>query len=239
MTEYDARPPIPPVAPTADDIGGNFPLYPDRVAGPLLFLDIDGVMNSSRCDNWLYRHKIDNFRKLYFDPVAVAALNQVVHDTHAEIVLSSSWRISHGFEWIKGHFMKQGFAYPWNIVGTTCGRFDGNRGMQILDWIGRTGYTGEYAVVDDSSQGLADNALIYRRFVKTTTKNGLTPFEAYELVDILMGRMEKIFRPGDVVDYRGMRHSVVGVTAKRVTISLPDGSESMVSRKNISHMVEA
>ena len=53
---------------------------------PVLFLDIDGVLNSRECWDRLrgLRHKIDREK--------VALLNEVVAATDCRIVVSSTWR---------------------------------------------------------------------------------------------------------------------------------------------------
>ena len=54
----------------------------------LIFLDIDGVMNSTS-----FYEKTENFVWGMFCPDAVRNLNQIVKETGAEIVISSAWRL--------------------------------------------------------------------------------------------------------------------------------------------------
>ena len=61
----------------------------------IIFLDVDGVLNSEEFSRWLW----DNHEKKYrgyemLDQRAILCLQDIVFVTGAEIVLSSSWRIS-------------------------------------------------------------------------------------------------------------------------------------------------
>jgi len=77
----------------------------------LLFLDVDGVLNSRGWFMSLSRkfrqkelaHKFEDDPQFaddasHFDPAAVALLNQVVKETGASVVLSSSWRLFHSID---------------------------------------------------------------------------------------------------------------------------------------------
>jgi hypothetical protein len=57
----------------------------------LLFLDIDGVLNSTRYW-WASDRSLPMGKAGAVDPDAVARLNQIVDATGCEVVLSSSWR---------------------------------------------------------------------------------------------------------------------------------------------------
>ena len=59
----------------------------------LLFLDIDGVLNSFRSDLVLSNeHTVENL-----DPIAVELVRKVVEITGCVICLSSEWRYKHDF----------------------------------------------------------------------------------------------------------------------------------------------
>ena len=59
----------------------------------VLFLDIDGVLNSNQ---WYYKRKELGLSlegdKSEFDPDTVEILNGLISDTNAKVVLSSTWR---------------------------------------------------------------------------------------------------------------------------------------------------
>lgn len=56
----------------------------------VLFLDIDGVLNS---EAWNADHQQEITRGILIDREKVQLLSQLVHDTHAQIILHSGWRM--------------------------------------------------------------------------------------------------------------------------------------------------
>lgn len=72
----------------------------------VIFLDIDGVLNSM--DWYKRRTRVksetwDQYHAQEFDPVALALIKRVISETGARVVLSSTWRLSEeGVTFIKG-----------------------------------------------------------------------------------------------------------------------------------------
>ena len=64
-----------------------------------LFLDLDGVLNTWQYSNHLIKNGLTEFDEngSLFDPVAVDILRYIIDYTHANIVLSSTWRFD-GFQ---------------------------------------------------------------------------------------------------------------------------------------------
>ena len=56
----------------------------------VIFLDIDGVLNTSRWHNQVESSKLQDEYGYLFDPVAVANLAKIIEETGADIVISSS-----------------------------------------------------------------------------------------------------------------------------------------------------
>jgi hypothetical protein len=163
---------------------------------PILFLDVDGVLNCHEHDPDVLCGQIH--------PDKVDRLNRVLRVTGAKIVLSSAWRyLIHrgemnlqGFEWLlRSHRVLAG-----RLVGITApdtmtrAMYDGDpttwtpapneRGPQISRWLeqngGRTGR--RYAVVDDLDLGITAEG---HPFVKTVGDVGLTEADAGRLVRVL------------------------------------------------------
>ena len=66
----------------------------NRMKSKVLFLDIDGVLNTERQHDRCVNEGIapvDNFGYA-FDPIAVINLKKIIDDTGAGIVISSSWK---------------------------------------------------------------------------------------------------------------------------------------------------
>lgn len=56
---------------------------------PVIFLDVDGVLNSR---DWYRSQRDYSDDRRHFDPAAVSRLNSLVDRTGAQIVVSSTWR---------------------------------------------------------------------------------------------------------------------------------------------------
>ncbi len=105
----------------------------------ILFLDIDGVLNSKQ---W---HNSDNCKafgtsvKRFFDPVCVEYLNRIVAETETRIIISSSWRIIRSLQNLQDLFKSIGFT--GRILGKTeiLSTFEPDtpnlRGVEINNWI--------------------------------------------------------------------------------------------------------
>lgn len=152
------------------------------MSAPVLFLDIDGVLNSADCWSRLRgsRHKIDREK--------VALLNEVVAVTGCRIVVSSTWRIGIGQgkggcrDILRSYGLKARFKRDWR---TPEMRDDDMavpvRGNEIADWLQRNG-SPAYAIVDDDSDMLPSQK---DRFVQTTFQSGLQREHADRLIALL------------------------------------------------------
>jgi hypothetical protein len=165
----------------------------------ILFLDIDGVLNSHppldpevMCGT--------------FDRDKVQRLNHVLRVTDARIVLSSAWRyLVHRFE-----MNLAGLDWLLRSHGVLAGRLlcvtrkdtmqrppyggdpagwpiDDERGQQITEWLRKVGRLDAYAVVDDLDLGIRAAG---HPFVQTVGSVGLTDADAAKLVAML-GEQQK------------------------------------------------
>lgn len=142
----------------------------------ILFLDVDGVLNTSRAVTMLSISK-----------PCLRRLKKVITDTGCELVLSSTWRM-HMDAKAKLHRVGLRFA------GETCEPFMledcddftkdiwSKRGDEIQKWLNEHPEVTEYVIVDDDGDML-DNQL--RHFVQTTFEHGLTETLAYRITYIL------------------------------------------------------
>lgn len=84
---------------------------------PMIFLDIDGVLNSAQflAENTNGEGVIIVDGALdataHIDPLRVARLNRLIDATGAEVVLSSSWRQLFGLEKTQASLQARGFAH--------------------------------------------------------------------------------------------------------------------------------
>ena len=58
----------------------------------ILFLDLDGVLNTARWHRQADRHAMQDEYGYKFDPSAVTNLKKILDETGADIVISSSWK---------------------------------------------------------------------------------------------------------------------------------------------------
>lgn len=140
----------------------------------IIFLDIDGVLNSHA---WYSRRKKlspdstrDEFKKNEFDPYSVKLLRELIADTGAEVVLSSVWRLH---EYSQSDVKK----YATDFIDVTPDCDSRIRGAEIMMWIRanvpRYYEDGvlQYAIIDDDS-----DMLLWQKdsFFRTDIESGLT-----------------------------------------------------------------
>ena len=128
----------------------------------VLFLDIDGVLNSTRTAAAFggYPHKLDELPM--FDLVAVGLIQRLCSNG-VQVVLSSAWRLTH-----EPAEVAKALGLP--IIDRTPSLI-GPRGREIAEWLSRHPEVECFAIVDDDSDMLAEQL---PRFVRTDGMEGLT-----------------------------------------------------------------
>ena len=97
----------------------------------ILFLDIDGVLNSEQS-----AARFHSYMKL--DPRCIGLLNDVMEQTKAMIVVSSTWRVNFcpTVEAMRNVLVKNGFTHPHRIIDLTpVVSMARNRGQEIEKWL--------------------------------------------------------------------------------------------------------
>lgn len=170
----------------------------------IIFLDIDGVLNSTRssialnnsgephvtgglCFSTIPGYEI-KFTQEYFklDPIAVALLKRVVEDSSAKIVISSTWRIGSCLE----HFVKMFECYGWDtkdiIIDLTSEiRVAGTiRGHEVEKWLQSNAHLDitHYVIVDDNSDFLPSQK---EHFVQTNMNIGFSHITHFQILEKL------------------------------------------------------
>lgn len=162
-----------------------------------IFLDIDGVLNY---EQYFHDHVDDEF---IIDPEKVKLLSDLVHDTKAKIILSSSWR--YGFDqYLRPIYPDSGCAklkelfkkYNIKISGRTqvIGDYDGGyRPDQVKKYIKKHLKPGDHFVIfDDEDWCWADPVGFYifgDNFIRTEWKSGITEKNAKFAEKILNGEV--------------------------------------------------
>lgn len=143
---------------------------------PILFLDIDGVLNGKNYTN-------------LFGEKCVKQLNRILKKTKCKIVISSAWR----YMVLEGVITAAGFEHMMITHGIECKdaiagftRKDSsehcydNRLLQIKDWV-KNNKVKNYVIVDDIDNHFQSCV----NFVKTNGDVGLTRVEADKIIALL------------------------------------------------------
>lgn len=154
----------------------------------IIFLDIDGVLNSLRSCLALGGYPFPGRSKErdwhLFDDVAVGLLRRVVSKTGAVCVLSSSWRLGMDADDLQD--LAERLGVP--IIGKTRDTYSRERrGEQIRDWLQTNPDVVCYAILDDDSDMMHEQ-LPY--FVKVNHDDGLTYAQHKQLIDLLGGETQ-------------------------------------------------
>jgi hypothetical protein len=164
----------------------------------VLFLDIDGVMNS-------HEKHTNGYTGMSAD--CVTRLNFILYETDARIVVSSAWRFlvlsgSMKVEGLENLFLTHGINCYEKVIGITgMSIYDPetkvespSRGELIKQWLGEHKDLDikSFAVVDDGNSTSGDDfgiteAVGEERFVQTDSVIGLTDHDAMRVIRILNG----------------------------------------------------
>lgn len=113
----------------------------------VIFLDIDGVLNTERSTNMkvtMYEFESARYAFDQFDPEALANLNKIIEATDARVVISSNWRLACQDPYmenaLRDHFKANGFeGYIIGMTGIenfSSAKGDMTwRGTEIKTWI--------------------------------------------------------------------------------------------------------
>ena len=172
----------------------------------VLFLDIDGVLNS---ENWFaYRiycvknnmvNILMNFvdtddrnikhKLTMLDDRAIANLNRIIEETGCKVVLSSSWRSSIESENIftQNLLKLKGFKYEFYDVTPRLwfSDFSIRRGEEIKFWLDKESEKHEiesFVILDDDSDMLSEQM---NNFIHVDGQVGLTDRDVLTAIEIL------------------------------------------------------
>ena len=151
----------------------------------IIFLDIDGVLNSAA-----YDRQRDWTKRTYIDKTRLPLIKQIVDATGAEIVLSSTWRVHwHSSSELcdeEGNYINECFAeYGLAIYDKTpnLGYFS-DRGEEIREWLLEQENIDGYVIIDDYNYNWGN---MQSHFVKTNMYigRGLEECHVCQAIEIL------------------------------------------------------
>ena len=162
----------------------------------VIFLDIDGVLNTG---GWYTRMDRNTPKDKYgyaFDPKSVANLKMIIDETGADIVISSSWK-SFGLSGLEDMWQDRGL--PGKLIGITPNSVSDEmllnanldhmelfsiRGMEIKEWLDKHGKkVSHYVIIDDMDNFLPEQK---PHFVQTDPEVGITEEDADMAIRILI-----------------------------------------------------
>ena len=132
----------------------------------ILFLDIDGVLNSEE----YYRNNLNTEKDFSrFDPSSVALIKALVEEFSLKIVISSTWRygaIDRLMHELKKNKLLNYLYHDW----FTPVIHPAHRGTEIKLWLDLHPEVAEYVIIDDDSNILEEQK---NNFVNTSLRLGM------------------------------------------------------------------
>lgn len=165
----------------------------------VLFLDIDGVLNSAASATFWHSHRDQSKWEMYaswtgtlkeylaqeFDPMAISNLEELVRRVpEVQIVVSSTWRIGETAESLKKIFQPFELISSRIVGCTPIFRENRHRGNEIQHWLDQHPDTLSYVILDDDSDMLESQ---FPYFVDTDYRNGFTFLDMLKAEKILKG----------------------------------------------------
>ena len=138
----------------------------------IIFLDIDGVINSKE----YYKEvnmRINNWDR--FDPETVKFINDLLEEFNAKIVITSSWRFGAKDLLLKELRKTRLLIYLYKSWETPM-IYGGTRGREIKQWLDKHPEVNGYVILDDRDDILAEQLSF---FIKTEINTGFRK-ENYE-----------------------------------------------------------
>jgi hypothetical protein len=172
----------------------------------IIFLDIDGVLNTGRYIEFQYienNYKAPIIKNLKFDPICMENLKELITETNSYIVISSTWRI-HKKEFDNGEVVDR----HWNtlirnfneyelhnkIIGVTPILND-IRCNEIKKWL--YDYYKEhkkdinFIIIDDDAYDMGE--FTDTKLAKCVFKTGLTDEVKNKAKDMLLNKKQPLF----------------------------------------------
>lgn len=147
----------------------------------ILFLDIDGVLNSRHF--FLKQKNNLSISENAIDPIAVDILNKIVMLTSCDIVISSTWRLPYLWDnKIEDLFaLLKNVGIKANFVGITPDSNYTCRGDEIQAWLDKNQNIDSFVIIDDNN----DMNHLQHFLVQTSFNDGLQNEHINKIVDIL------------------------------------------------------
>ncbi|MDD4000054.1 MAG: HAD domain-containing protein [Bacilli bacterium] len=133
----------------------------------VIFLDIDGVICLQNDEN----KQIENILNLNSD--CCIRLKEILANTNARIVLTSSWRLADKYSLNKLYSKFTLYRIsPFHFIGKTPNYPMESRGFEIRKWLESRSDIKDYIVLDDSY--ISEEYIPSSHFIQTASNQGIT-----------------------------------------------------------------
>ena len=129
----------------------------------VIFLDIDGVLNSDEYFDKIEGLNIEGIEK-QIDVEKIKLLKRAVEETGSNVVLSSSWRYTRNAQYLKQLLLQYG------ILADSTPFMKNKRGEEIKGWLEEHKDTEDFVILDDEI--FRDFNELISHLVKTDFYNG-------------------------------------------------------------------
>ena len=130
----------------------------------VIFLDVDGVLNSDEYIKGTIKSNIQGIEK-HVDVEKIKLLRQAIDQTNAKVVLTSSWRLTKmAQELIK-------LLITYGIYVNTTPYIRNERGLEIKQWLADNQNVEDFVILDDEIFDSYDEGLM-KKLVKISNGNG-------------------------------------------------------------------
>lgn len=146
----------------------------------IIFLDIDGVLNSRQ---WILQIK-ERFDdpKNQMDLKLVKRFNHITESTKANIVISSTWRYSFRDQLKKLQECMVSYGISGNIIGMTdCSGYGNCRSDEIEEWLNNNSGIERFIIIDDNTLGGKMDQFL----IKTDWEDGLQDHHVDQIIKLL------------------------------------------------------
>lgn len=109
----------------------------------VIFLDVDGVLNSNAYVDYTSKNNVKGILE-EIDPKTIEMLKYALDVTGAQIVVSSSWRNIRKFEQLKELFLRYGIS-----LGEKTPVLGHERGLEIRQYLKEHADIDQYLILDD------------------------------------------------------------------------------------------
>lgn len=130
----------------------------------VIFLDVDGVLNSDEYIKGTIKSNIQGIEK-HVDVEKIKLLRQAIDQTNAKVVLTSSWRLTKmAQELIK-------LLITYGIYADSTPYIRNERGLEIKQWLADNQNVEDFVILDDEIFDSYDEGLM-KKLVKISNGNG-------------------------------------------------------------------